>query len=61
MCSAFNLMFESGNTPKSMIQGLVYLIPKLGGVSEDIAKWRPITLLTTSYKMLAKLINRGDN
>ena len=50
------LIMESGYMPEPMSQGLIYVIPKIGGISEDIAKWRPITLLNTIYKMLAKVL-----
>ena len=54
---AYQHMFESGEMPVSLFEGLIYLIPKTEGVSEDIRKWRPITLLITSYKIFAKLLS----
>ena len=54
---AYQHMFESGEMPMSLSEGLIYLIPKTKGVSEDICKWRPITLLNTSYKLFAKLLS----
>ena len=42
--------------PERLSLGLVYLIPK-GGDCEEIRQWRHITLLSTTYKILAILIN----
>ena len=57
LTAAFQHMFECGEMPMSVSEGLIYLIPKAEGVSEDIRKWRPITLLNTSYKIFAKLLS----
>ena len=54
---AYQCMFEIGEMPMSLSKELIYLIPKTEGVSEDIRKWRPITLLITSYKIFAKLLS----
>ena len=37
-------------------EGMIYLIPKVEGVVDDIKKWRPITILNTIYKVYAKLL-----
>ena len=42
--------------PESLSSGLICLIPK-GGDRQEIRHWRPITLLTTAYKILAKMIS----
>ena len=42
--------------PAEWNEGMIYLIPKLEGVVDDIKKWRPITLLNTVYKVYAKLL-----
>ena len=41
---------------ESLSLGLICLIPK-GGDRQEIRQWRPITLLTTAYKILAKMIS----
>ena len=43
--------------PQSFGAGLIFLIPKGEGVLDDIRKWRPITILNTVYKILAKAIS----
>ena len=37
---------------------MIDLIPKSGGNANDISKWRPITLLNTIFKLLAKIVAR---
>ena len=37
-------------------EGLICLIPKGDGVSEDIRAWRLITILNTVYKIYAKVL-----
>jgi len=44
-----------GELPSTMKTELVTLLYKKGK-KEDLANWRPITLLTTDYKILAKVI-----
>lgn len=44
-----------GMLPPNMNKGLIVLLPKDGDL-EEIKKWRPITLLNTSYKILAKTL-----
>lgn len=44
-----------GKLPLSMRMGLVTLLHKKNS-KEDLANWRPITLLTTDYKILAKVL-----
>lgn len=44
-----------GTLPMGMNQGLVVLLPKEGD-REFITNWRPITLLNSSYKILAKVL-----
>ena len=44
--------------PEAFGQGMIHLIPKSGGSDNDISKWRPITLLNTVYKLLAKIVAR---
>ena len=49
-------VFETGYMPPSMSTGIISLIPK-GGDACDLRQWRPITLLSTFYKILAHLIS----
>lgn len=44
-----------GKLPLGMNKGLVVLLPKEGDL-EFIQHWRPITLLNTAYKILAKVL-----
>ena len=57
ICMAFNEILASGHMPSTMGGGLIFLIPKGDQASDDICKWRPITLLNTMYKILAKAIS----
>ncbi|MCO5551279.1 hypothetical protein L7F22_004778 [Adiantum nelumboides] len=49
-------IFTSGCMPPSMCSGLISLIPK-GADTTRLRQWRPITLLSSVYKILAKLIS----
>lgn len=42
--------------PASLCSGLIALIPK-GGDAADLRQWRPITLLSSIYKILARLLS----
>ena len=57
MRHAFQEIIDSGDMPESLSEGLIHLIPKEGGDREDIRHWRPITLLGTAYKILAKAVS----
>lgn len=46
---------EKGVLHEGVTKGLISLIPKEGD-SKDLNYWRPITLLTVSYKVLAKTL-----
>ena len=48
-------IFKSGSLCKSQYSGLITLLYK-AGEREDIANWRPITLLNTDYKIIAKTL-----
>lgn len=55
----FNDMIDSGRLTDSQKTSLVSLIPKDGGDKTLIRNWRPISLLCSDYKLLAKvLVNR---
>lgn len=45
----------SGALPNDVNKGLIVLLPKEGDL-ELLPNWRPITLLNTSYKIFAKLL-----
>lgn len=49
-------IFYSGSMPTSMCSTLIALIPK-GGDPTLLRQWRPITLLPSVYKILARLIS----
>ena len=42
---AYQLMLNTGYMPESMFEGLILLIAKEEGISIDIRKRRPITIL----------------
>ena len=46
---------DEGAFPEGVTKGLISLIPK-DGDSKDLNYWRPITLLTASYKNFAKTL-----
>ena len=47
--------FDEGKLPEGVTKGLISLIPKEGDL-KDLNYWRPITLLTAGYKILAKTL-----
>ena len=51
------LIVDTGIMPQAFSEGLIYLIPKGAGVSDDIRQWRPITILNTVYKIFAKVLS----
>ena len=53
----FQGIVTSGILPQRFGEGLIFLIPKGGGQPDEIQKWRPITILNTIYKLLAKTIS----
>lgn len=60
-CAVFREALENGALPKSAQKSVLTLLPKKGD-RLDINNWRPISLLTTDYKILAKaLANRLRN
>ena len=48
--------FNSGTLCESQRQGVIRLIPKKGKNLTDIKSWRPLSLLNSDYKILAKVI-----
>jgi hypothetical protein len=55
LLQAFSAMLRSGETSELINKGLIILIPKLGDHAR-IGNWRPITLLGSLYKILAKIL-----
>ncbi|KAL3680062.1 hypothetical protein R1sor_023018 [Riccia sorocarpa] len=47
--------WETGTLPHTWLEGVIKLIPK-GDSKDKLTDWRPITLLNTCYKILAKLL-----
>jgi len=59
LAEVFNNMIGSGRMTASQRTSLVSLIPKDGGDKTRIRDWRPISLLCSDYKILARvLVNR---
>jgi hypothetical protein len=52
---AFTTMLCTGRTSASINKGLITLIPKVGDRAK-LNNWRPITLLGSMYKVLAKIL-----
>ena len=48
---------DVGSMLESLIEGLIFLIPKEGGDGDDIRHWRPITILNSAYKILDKALS----
>ena len=51
ICSSF----ESGALPPSLRRAVITLLPKKGDLA-DVSNWRPVSLLNTDYKILAKVL-----
>lgn len=49
-----NLLLERGELTKTMNERLITLICKDKSRASDLRAWRPITLLNSDYKLLAK-------
>ncbi len=54
---AFSAMLRNGETSELINKGLITLIPKSGDHAK-LGNWRPITLLGSLYKILAKTLTR---
>ena len=48
--------FETGELSDSQKQGVITLVPKQGKNLTDLKSWRPISVLNTDYKILAKVL-----
>jgi len=49
------IIVELGKVPDWLTTGITYLIPKLGD-NKEVRNYRPITRLTTMYKILTGII-----
>ena len=56
LISSFNCAFESGYLSVTQRRGFIKLIPKKDSELYFVKNWRPITLLNTDYKIVAKAI-----
>jgi hypothetical protein len=57
LLKAFTVMLDTGGASAFINKGLITLIPKSGDHSK-LGNWRPITLLGSAYKILAKALAR---
>ena len=57
VCSVFNTCFNDGELCPSMKRGIITLLPKKGKDTLFLKNWRPISLLNTDYKILAKVLS----
>ena len=60
LCQVFNQCFENGELCPSMRRGIITLLPKQGKDNLYLKNWRPISLLNTDYKILAKVLAQMD-
>ncbi|KAL2644174.1 hypothetical protein R1flu_011761 [Riccia fluitans] len=54
--AAMQQCWSEGIFPKGFLEGIITLIPK-GDDTDVLTAWRPITLLSSLYKIYAKLIS----
>ena len=53
---SFKNSFETGQLSPSQKRGVITLVPKKDKDLTDLKSWRPLSLLNTDYKILAKLL-----
>lgn len=56
LSEVFNLCLEEGKLPESMRLGVIKLLCKDENKKRELKAWRPVTLLNTEYKILAKAL-----
>ena len=57
LCSVYNNSFQVKSLPQSMRRSVISLLPKKGKDLLLLKNWRPISLLNSDYKILAKLLS----
>ena len=57
MCSVYNHSFQVKSLPHSIWRSVISLLPKKGKELLFLKNWRPISLLNTDYKIVAKLLS----
>ena len=50
-------IMAEGLMPPTMCGGIIYLIPKDGKDLTILDNWRPLTILTYTYKIMAKVVS----
>lgn len=58
LLNMFNMALEDGALPQTLNEATVTLIPKKGKDPELVSSYRPISLLNTDQKILAKSLAR---
>ena len=62
LTASYRYSFEKGVLSQTQQKGIITLIHKGKNLPrESLANWRPITLLNTDYKLLAKTLSRRLN
>ena len=54
---AFQEIMERSTMPEMLSEGMIFLIPKEGGNLDELRHWRPIMILNSAYKILAKALS----
>ena len=56
LTTIFNICWQNNRIPNDWKHAVITLLPKKGGNSQQPSDWRPISLLTSFYKIFMKLI-----
>lgn len=56
VCEVIRFAYNKGRMSRSMAEGVITLIPKVGD-KRELRDWRPISLLNSDYKVLSKVIS----
>ena len=56
LLDSYNEAFQKGSLSVSQRRGVISLIPKNDSDLSELTEWRPITLLTVDYKILANCL-----
>ena len=57
MLEGMQYIMAEGLMPPTMCRGMIYLIPKDGKDLNMLDNWRPLTILTNAYKIMAKVVS----